>query len=525
MLKSIRLRNLRSFANDDDAPYIDLKPLTVLIGKNSSGKSTFLRSLPLLRQSVEANTTGPILWYSSYVDFGAFSEAKKIDSKTNVIYFDFKFRLSLKKNQNYRHQLRYYSRFRFRVINTESISTTIKVGVTEIDNKTILKELYLKLYENNYKFIFNDKNKCEFFINDVLSPISEDLSYLTLNQFLPVIFIGVQRNEYRHINEEGFNEYFYSILYTDLKKYFGNTKASTVKEGIARIGVNKREDIKEILTKIFKNNKTFIKNVSKNEISICDLVYNYSLSANIINVLNTLNLEMEETFRNIKYIAPLRSTAERYYRHQDLQIKEIDHTGSNMAMLLKSFSKKENIDFTEWTYKNFGFNVRVEEKGLHYAIKIQTENDSKEYNINDMGFGFSQILPIVTSIWIETSKYTSKNRARLRGSEDNIIFAIEQPELHLHPEYQSRLAKMFVSVINVAKDNDVSLKIIFETHSQTMVDTFGDCIEEGDLKADNVNIVLFDKELDGSTTAIRFSHFNNEGFLEEWPIGFFSGRT
>ena len=58
MLKSIRLRNLRSFPNDDDAPYVDLKPLTVLIGKNSSGKSSFLRSLPLLRQSVEANTTG-----------------------------------------------------------------------------------------------------------------------------------------------------------------------------------------------------------------------------------------------------------------------------------------------------------------------------------------------------------------------------------------------------------------------------------------------------------------------------------
>lgn len=78
MLQSIRLRNLRSFADTDNSPYIDLKPITVLIGKNSSGKSTFLRSLPLLRQSVEAHTTGPILWYSSYVDFGAFSEAKKI---------------------------------------------------------------------------------------------------------------------------------------------------------------------------------------------------------------------------------------------------------------------------------------------------------------------------------------------------------------------------------------------------------------------------------------------------------------
>ncbi|KZY86050.1 hypothetical protein A3749_09470 [Oleiphilus sp. HI0078] len=95
MLHSMRLRNLRSFSDDNKSPFIDLKPLTIFVGKNSSGKSSFLRSLPLLRQSVEANTTGPILWFGTYVDFGAFSEAKKYDCDSDTIYFDFKLDLDL----------------------------------------------------------------------------------------------------------------------------------------------------------------------------------------------------------------------------------------------------------------------------------------------------------------------------------------------------------------------------------------------------------------------------------------------
>ncbi|MFI9653097.1 AAA family ATPase, partial [Guyparkeria halopsychrophila] len=59
-MKSVRIQNLRALHDTDD---IDLRPLTICVGKNSSGKSSFARFFPLLRQSVEQRTTGPILWY------------------------------------------------------------------------------------------------------------------------------------------------------------------------------------------------------------------------------------------------------------------------------------------------------------------------------------------------------------------------------------------------------------------------------------------------------------------------------
>src|SRR5437899_3142974 len=71
-LNDIRIQNLRSLV---DTGSISLKPLTLLVGANSSGKSTFLRFFPLLRQSVETPTDAPLLWFGRYVDFGSLEEA------------------------------------------------------------------------------------------------------------------------------------------------------------------------------------------------------------------------------------------------------------------------------------------------------------------------------------------------------------------------------------------------------------------------------------------------------------------
>ena len=65
-MKSLRIQNLKSIK---DSGNIDIKPLTILIGRNSSGKSSFVRSLPLLKQSAMKKLSSPILWYGEYVEF------------------------------------------------------------------------------------------------------------------------------------------------------------------------------------------------------------------------------------------------------------------------------------------------------------------------------------------------------------------------------------------------------------------------------------------------------------------------
>lgn len=89
MLKAIRIENLRSLK---DTGFIELKPLNILLGANSSGKSTFLRSFPLLTQSVRKELRGPISWFDdSLVDFGDYNTAyNRYAQKDDRIRFSFK---------------------------------------------------------------------------------------------------------------------------------------------------------------------------------------------------------------------------------------------------------------------------------------------------------------------------------------------------------------------------------------------------------------------------------------------------
>jgi predicted ATPase len=527
MLKSMRLRNLRSFPDDESLPFVDIKPLTVLLGKNSSGKSSFLRSFPLFRQSVEGKASGPVLWYGSYVDFGAFSEAKMHNSDTDIISFDFKLSIDLNRRKNF-----YLGQYHEQneMFGRGLADIEVSIGVSESNKKTVANQVVVKIDSFEYLIKFDGDDKCQLFVNGDEFEGMESLNFISVNSILPVVgrFVKFERDfngskqALRRFHDDYVSSYFSDLLIECIRGYFHpNTTHKTISDGIDRLGVCTLTTVVNNLGIIFRGNKTFVKNLSNYGNEIYPLVYELLLHRSLTEILAVINSDLEDVFKGVRYIAPLRATAERYYRHQDLRVDEIDHTGSNLAMLLRSFSASENIRFSSWTMENFGFSVKVLEQGLHYSLIIKTGINKKEYNINDMGFGFSQILPIVAAIWMEIYR---KDAKRSRGYRRQVIFTIEQPELHLHPEYQARLARMFASVIKIAKENKFNLIILFETHSKSMIDSIGDCIEEKIISERDVNIALFEKNIEETATEIKFSKFNSSGYLLDWPIGFFSGR-
>jgi len=95
-MESIRIKNVKSLMDTNE---VFLSPITLLVGKNSSGKSTFLRTFPLIKQSIRKRTDGPLLWagdVDDYVDFGSFLETvtdNELDD--HPIEFQFNFKLSL----------------------------------------------------------------------------------------------------------------------------------------------------------------------------------------------------------------------------------------------------------------------------------------------------------------------------------------------------------------------------------------------------------------------------------------------
>ena len=92
-MKSIALKKFRNLVSTGS---IDLKPITLLVGANGSGKSSFLRFFPLIRQSVASRVAGSILWYSEdFVDFGSFRETINCHDTRQSMSFSFDFGLDI----------------------------------------------------------------------------------------------------------------------------------------------------------------------------------------------------------------------------------------------------------------------------------------------------------------------------------------------------------------------------------------------------------------------------------------------
>ncbi|MCK6878415.1 MULTISPECIES: DUF3696 domain-containing protein [Enterobacter] len=520
MINGIGVANFRSFKKKT---LIDLKPITVFVGKNSSGKSSLLRTFPLFRQSVEENTTGPILWYGRYVDFGDFDEIKSNGSENNTINFTFNITVSEQSQSRYSH---------FRHWNTPLSSMDLSVDLTVYskDRKTKTREIVIRHPDFSLSIYIDDNENAKLTIDSGVVHIEKDgLTVRNLGQFVPSI-IQKKSKEDQILNsnkrymygpniDRALEIFFLESATKIIQPHFhSKTDITRITHTLSRLTFLPFRSTKSMLEILFKEQKTFIKHLQQNADEIAESIYPYILGYNINLIADIINRTLSDTFNKIKYIAPLRATSERFYRFQDLQINEIDHTGSNLAMLLNSLKPHEKNKFEEWTKENFDFVVKVKQVGAHFAVTIST-NSKDEFNISDMGFGYSQVLPIVTAIWLETERRVSNYHSA------PITFIIEQPELHLHPSYQYNLAKTFAKVITKARTSNLDLKIIFETHSQNMIEALGECVEDPNsaISAEDISILVFDKNEDNSTKVTK-SYFDENGYLANWPIGFFSGQ-
>ena len=107
---------------------------------------------------------------------------------------------------------------------------------------------------------------------------------------------------------------------------------------------------------------------------------------------------------------------------------------------------------------------------------------------------------------------------------------MEQPELHLHPAYQAKLADAFVDFVNIGNEKEGEnldclkrnrQRLILETHSETIINRIGRRIREGKLDSKDVNVVIFEKSVQDINTTVKQTGFDDKGRLKDWPIGFF----
>lgn len=119
-------------------------------------------------------------------------------------------------------------------------------------------------------------------------------------------------------------------------------------------------------------------------------------------------------------------------------------------------------------------------------------------NIADAGFGISQGIPVVVA---------------LRAAEPGRMLYIEQPEIHLHPNAQVKLADLLVQ----AAQRDV--QVVVETHSDLILLGIQKAVAEGKAEPNDVKLHWFERDQEG-ITHVRTAELDEEGTFGDWPVDF-----
>ncbi|MHC1698960.1 MAG: AAA family ATPase [Geobacteraceae bacterium] len=186
------------------------------------------------------------------------------------------------------------------------------------------------------------------------------------------------------------------------------------------------------------------------------------------------------------------------YRVKLKRFKEID-LDSPAYLSLSSGSWLDDVD---------DFIIEMERVPEKKRLTLVDEKNGIEVQPHDVGIGISQVLPIVV--------------AALEGKSQ--LGLIEQPELHIHPRIQAELGDLFLE----AALGEASNSFIIETHSEHLLLRLMRRIREshlqksGDMPISPENVGVWYVEQYNSSTVVREMPLNKRGDLvKAWPGGFF----
>lgn len=511
MMESIRIKNLRCLRDTGEIP---LKPLTILVGANSTGKSSFLRLFPLLKQSVETFTNNPILWYKQdHIDLGSINEA--IYSKAQSIAFEFGFKLPADTLLN---------------INQESQLIKVELELTprQDENKSQVSKLSIHLGIDKAVLLFDEIGKVtDFYVNerDFIEKF-ENLQIVNTINIVPFIIPSVFELSQSIKSTIVYKpEKFYSLLNDDtlfgyikkisinLNKFYKNDDNQTHKKVFKLaldVGLGYDKDIFLNRFDKHKNGRGIWKpNISKIKDSDLQLIRDTFFAVQVPIILTYADEIIAQFASGVHYIGPLRANAQRYYRLQNLAVQALDSRGENVPMYLNSLSEKDRKEFAQWSKENFGIEIDIKKQIDQLTIMVKEHNTPEPKNLIDVGFGYSQILPVIIQLWLLRAK---KIKTLIS------LTAIEQPELHLHPQLQAQLADVFAFL----SQQKSSPRLLIETHSETIINRLGQLIELKKLSPDEVQVVLFEADdKEPGCNKVRLAHYHQDGYLVDWPYGFF----
>ena len=562
VLKSIEIENFKSYTEKQCIHFSDL---SVLLGANRSGKSTALQALLIMKQTIECNSPDEELLLSGkYVALGDFDDVISDPAKD---YFSLAAVLEeAEKSENEVENDEFRITWRF-----ERADDGISAVLTRLDiiyeNLTLsfkrvgnIHHMYINEERSPFSAVVNNLMMAEYCIhydiefNNKLAELLNELSKVLLTKKITT----VQTDQPVSLNEIE-NFYFklmdriqtnaderYSVSSEhgemakrlgDLLDRFGELELPRF-EAISRIlpkelrlkmlelalsGLDDMQRVDNIISKY----EAYLLEYLNNEHNVADFEGIFELGSNPFRLFDRdggkkdnltqlkFALDFYKSFlRNILsrvfFVGPIRETPKGLYNIGFETIpKYVGPTGSYFASVLLHENKKEreyilpdrierctlSDALAAWMiHLNVASAVDVDKRNS-FGFSVSVENmEQVRSDIMNVGIGTSQVLPVLISVLL---------------SEPNEILVFEQPELHLHPYSQSRLADMFTEFCKHGR------KIILETHSEYFLLRLRYHIVKEQYSQDATAVNFFQNKGGTKVTFANVSGFGNIDYPED----------
>ncbi|MDM8536035.1 DUF3696 domain-containing protein [Desulfobacterales bacterium HSG17] len=538
---------------------IELKPITLLFGPNSAGKSTIVQALHYAHEIFERNNTNPdtTLLGGDSIDLGGFEAMVHQHDKTKAIQIGFEIDLQKEDLPVYHDGFETFGTDYLDMAESGYLLDTIsrvKEAVVDITIKWSeqLEKPYISSYmvkTNGSKLITIDSS------SDALQ-----IYISKINPFNPVFFDeGVNPEDVRQefirvLKQEDISSEVESEDSEDdiLSDNTGFTMLSALmtymkfEKGIPGLTQPINLHRQNSALPRWEKNLVLDGGIWAENLEIED-------EPNFTRLLSSLIVGpgelIRDELRKLCYVGPLREVPKRSHRPA---FSSDDSRWSNglaaydtLFFSSEAFIDKVNEWMTQEERLNSGYSVEIKkyrELGADHPLmlallqnrildedidlrdqllalpvmrRLLIRDEAKDIELapQDIGVGISQVLPVIVAAMHHKTG----------------LVVIEQPELHIHPAFQVALGDLFVEQVRTCPD----LTFILETHSEHLLLRFLRRIRETGENEAPENRTLIPEELsiyfieqgDAGIVCKPIRVDRDGDFIDRWPHGFFDERA
>ena len=457
-IRKLILEDVRCFAGRQE---FDIRPLTFMVGENSTGKSTALGCFQAIYDFTCGRRTGLDFNVKPY-QMGAFSEIVKRSNPKLT-----KFLLGLEIGaENHEETLEY----------------TLELSAKETGSEPIVSKQKISSRFGDIEFVESNQD-----IDEHGQTESGLISLLTRAQFEVV---GFEKDSSKirftvSLSRQAMETTILSILRTAKSRMVRDGWLSNLYENIETTKPEERafEKFADLLSRVLGGDTS---------VSLTEYLTNPSKSTSGIP-------------REIYSFAPLRSEPQRTYNPLR---EEVSPAGSDIPMVLMNISKTKGVHWEKLKERLIEFGkssglftdiqVRRLGKSMGDPFQIQIKVKGPKANLIDVGYGVNQILPILVRIFNSRSK---------------VLYLMQQPEIHLHPKGQAELASLMIETIKQEKH-----RYIIETHSDAMINRARIEIMNGEIAPQDVSLIYLEPV--GNRVKVHNIQFDRQANLLDVPQGY-----